>query len=1091
MCRIYIFATVLFLSTPLFGQGSWSPFVNSINGKPLNGAAFLNERYGFASTSDGTFRTTDSGKTWIHTGLGSGIGKYQFYFYTPSNIFFNGELESVDSGMTWKALPNPTEEQLYIKNGIFFDASGRVSFNHTRTWQIIDTNFKSGEAVTGNLENDIAIWGGSAFGNPVTLFTTDLGRSWHYGAAGVESDFGYAIPFTHTFFRAGGDGTDAIERSYTSGATWDTILGPIQWQYLSDGLAGNGCVIYAQTMDTTFRYAYGLIRSTDQGGSWQYITGPVARDDYPITGVMSRGAVCMAMSHHFGEPLYKYIDSSLLRPVLWEATITTSFADTLYLNECDSMKIRLGLSYSACDFIRWHDMRVDSLPQNNYRLSYKAGNIIRTDHPDSAFITLLPNQAGIYPLRIHIGVSASDWSGSDTTLSFVLVVKSNPAVLTIDKADTLNFGALSFCNATSSQDIHISNLSCHSLKVTRIKLIMDSSAQYDFSASMNPPVLNLKEGIGTGKITVKMVPQSPGIKSGRLIIFTSIGNDTIRIYANVMAPPKSIVTRCDTIISPLCGSSDGFMHLTNSSCRFMTLDSLTLPSGFELLPTRFPVYIISGGTVDIPLRFTPANRGESVGAIHASLSFFMPNGAEQFDTTIRISGMGTHGPSAYSLTTNQIQFNPLHVCDSPEEQHIVLYSTGCDTLSLASISLSGDADFSLSENGKRVVAVGDSVVMDVRIDPVVKGNKSAMITITKSDSLKENIYLGATVSRAVRTLSNNNPALLDFGATYTCQTNDTSVRLHNQSCDTIIISGVRWQVSGISGLGFGVLDSFPIIIPPGGDGTITIETVLDTIGGAQVNTASLEILSNADNPVPPITITRSYLYSRPIHLWLDADQIPKSAPSVWYVKLKGNPSEFSGINTLDFHLSYNSDMLEFMPAQSTAINTSANSFSIGNSPITIGSDSSLAYLQFQVYVAKDTSTVVGMSNVVLNSLDPQFTSCVAYPSVLGNGVTFTAQTICGDPLIRKLLSGAKDQFFVRTNPVRDNVLIDAVNNSFSEKNRVEIFNALGVKVYSEEREFVKGAQLIQIATHTLESGIYYLHIQSGSVSSTSSFLKMR
>jgi len=1092
MCRSFIIATILGCVSPLFGQGSWTPFITNVNGNNPNSAVFLNEQYGFVSTSGGTFRTTDSGKTWVHINLAGSIGKNQFYFYTPSNIFFNGELESTDSGMTWRTLVQSSDGQLYIKNGIFFDASGRVSINHARSWRVIDSNFTGGETIIGNLDNDVGIWGGSGIGDDSTLYTTDLGKSWHYGSGGVESDYGYAIPFTHTFFRAGGDGVDAMERSNDGGATWDTVFGPLSYQYLSDGFGGDGCVVYAQTMDTAFYFNQpGVLQSVDQGATWNSIGGPIGRDDYPLCGVASRGAVCFAMSYMPGEPLWKYIDSSLLRPVLWDTKITRSFPDTLYLDECTSTSLKVNLDFSACDFIRLHDIHIDSLPAENYSISYRQGNILRAGHPDSASIVLTQIPGGTYHAQIHIGVSASDWSGSDTSLPLVLIVKANPAVLTIDKTDTINFGTKSFCDANTTEDIHISNLSCHTLKVTNVRLEMDSLSQYEFSASMSAPQFTLKEGVASGKITLKLRVQSPGEKHGNLIIYTSVGRDTIPVYANVLPAPKTLLIVCDSMHAPICGSTDGIIHLYNKSCRVMTLDSLSLPGEYKLLPVRLPVILFAGDSGILPVRYTPSFRGTSTGAFRSSLTFYMPYVNEKFDTTLGLSGFGAHGPSAYSLSSNQIIFDTLRLCENPAKQRIVLYSTGCDSLPLKSILINGDSAFSLSENGTRNIAVGDSLVMEVTLNPLSKGNKSALITITKGDNMRDTILINGVVKRAIRTLALTSPAILDFGAHLTCESSDTVITLFNPSCDTVQILGVNWDASGISGLGFGVSNSFPIFIPPGESRTLNAQTILDTIGSQSSNTASFEIISNADNSVAPITLMRSYIFPHPVHFWLDAGNMPLTTGNVWYLKLKANPADLTGINSIDFAVDYNTDLLEFLPDPSTVTsNDGGKTFSMSGAPITIDPDSSIALMEFTIYLTKDTTTTVRLKNISLNASDRQFTSCIAYPQAIDNGVTFNYLNTCSDPLVRGFMHGAPMQFSIRPNPAQDEIVVD-VRSPQNQDATIEIFDALGEKIYSDKSYVSYGTFKTSIDTRSFSTGVYLLRVTSQTGTISQSFVKVK
>ncbi|MDP4220962.1 MAG: choice-of-anchor D domain-containing protein [Bacteroidota bacterium] len=1090
-----IVAVILYswISIPsLFAQGKWKPFVTKINGSPPIGASFLNADYGFVSVPGSTYRTTDGGKTWTHLSFVGNVGKSQFYFYTPANIFFAGAWESQDSGINWRLLPEPASSgNLYIKDNIFYDASGRVSYDHAKTWDTIDKNFRDGESIVGNLDNGIAIWGGSfAIGNrneDPTLYTTNYGKSWRNGEVGVESDFGYAVPFSRTYFRSGGDGSDAIQRSFDGGATWQNVYGPVLSEYLSDGFGGDGCVIFAQTMATDTTGKGGILRSTDLGTTWQAIGGPVGRDDAPLCGVTSRGAICHAMTYKFGDPLLRFIDSSLLRPILLDTKISRPFPDTLFLSECDSAKISLSLGFSACDFIRFQSLQIDSLPPAAYRLSYSPNSIVRTGISAPASITFFPTAAGTYNLGLHFHLAASDWSGSDTTLPLVIVVSANPATLTIDKTDTIRFAANTLCFAGGKETIHLSNLSCRGLKVGYIHFEADQMTKYDFSFAASSQI-TLGRGTPTKTIVINFRPITPGIKNGNLIIETSIGSDTIPISAVVLPDPKILIMNMSSFQSPICDSSDGTIYFRNLSCREIRLDSLRFPPPYRLLPVRLPVILDPGDSVLLHVHFSPSQRGSSQVTAKAHLVFSLPYGDEHFDTAITLNGFATHGPSAFALSAKSLDFDTVHLCDSAKS-HFVFYSVGCDSLPLNSIVLSGDPDFSLSENGKRNIAAGDSIVLDVALNPLSGGSKQAVVTITLADGSKTTIPLTASIARPVRILSSGPSDIMDLGTHLTCEYRDTAVKLTNHCCDSITIFGT-W----ITGRGFAVQSGiFPIVIPPYEERSIMVFTLLDTSGGTGVNTASLHFISNADNAVAPITLTHSYLFPHPVHIWLDADKASLTAQSVWKVRLKALPNELTDVRTLHIAAGYDSDLLGYLQNKSSGLNSITSSdgknFTISGFPlIAADADSSIAELEFEVYLTKDTITPFSLNSIVLNADEPKFTGCVAYP--LSSGIEFTYLNSCDDRLIRKSMHGQVMGFSIRPNPVQEEFEI-ALQSPEVATAKIEILDALGARIFAADKILESGLNKINLNTHSFGAGVFVIRIRAGENSASQTFLKIR
>jgi hypothetical protein len=1200
-----IFIFFLYLGTAaglLHAQGSWTAFVTNLGGSPPQAASFLNEKFGFVETAGNWYRTTDGGKNWVLTyGLGvQGLLHLNFYYNTPDNIIVNGAFESINGGLTWQKWGNPSlSESIYEKDNILYDANGRRSFDHAGFWsQII--GYSDGEAMVGNLDKGIAMWGGQGFGIPPgsTLFTIDGGVTWHIGQTGIESDFGYAFPFTLTYLRAGGDGNDHILRTTDGGATWQSVFSQLQnsW-YLTDGIKGDGCVVFVQT-DSTHLSPAGVLRSTDQGATWVGIGGPTCTDDAPVCGVGSRGAVCFAMDYFKNgkNTLWKYTDPSLLRSVFSDMTIDRLFPDTLFMKACDTSEIKVKLHFSACDFIRFHDLRVDSLGAQNYESFFSADNIIRTGYPDSGTIALMPIAPGIYHLQMHIYIGASDWAVSDTTLPFVLVVKGYPPILKITVDDTVNFGAEPICVSGSHDSLLLSNPSCEPLTVTQIRFEADSGGLSAYSVSMPVPYDIIRgspdgkiiilyhpksAGIKTGKIiivttigndtisvyadalpdTAKLTitkntpidfgteplclaggkdtvflsdsscislrvssirfeadsspssefslgtiapydlqfgkpagrfivnfhPLTSGIKTGKIIIKTSIGNDTIPVFANILPDGRTLALNCDSIQSPICDSSEGMVTIHNLSCRQMSLDSLALQSPFSLAPKQLPVVINSGDSTTLRIRFAPSLRGLQKITGVASLRLYLPGGTIVFDTTLNLVGFGLRGASGYSLTNNAVAFDTISLCDSAKHR-FALYSTGCDSLPLSTISISGDPDFTYSvlSTQPSALAVGDSVVLNVSLNPTSIGNKSATITIALSDSSKVTVPISAIVVRSLRILSSDAQSIIDFGKQLTCENSDTIISLHNPGCDTVRVSGVGFQ-----GSGFGTNTSFPIIIPPGESRIISLQTILDTSGGAISNSVQLTFNSDADNMLPSVTLTRSYIYPHPVHLWLDADMAPLTSLSVWKVKLKALPNEVTDVRIIDLAINYNTDLLGYFskPSGANTVNSSdGKSFTISGSPMIVTSgDSSIAEFNFNVCLTKDTATSLAPGTIMLNS-DPKFTGCVAIPQAVG--LNFIYLNSCGDRSIRSFMRGLPLQLSIRPNPAQNEIELD-LHSSINQDALVEIFDALGAKVFSDARNLTSGANSIHLATGNYSQGVYLVRINAASGSVSQAFVKVK
>jgi hypothetical protein len=1079
---IFIFLTGGAIGS-LRAQGYWVPFVTSIDSSPPLRGQFLNEQYGFVATKKGEYRTTDGGITWTIIPNFPSYNRY-FYFLNPQNIFLDGALESNDSGLTWKKLNQSAPSgNIYIKDGIFYDATGFLSKDHGKTWKQINF-FPLGEAIVGNLDNGIAMWGGSGYKTGVTSYSIDSGRNWLQGQSGVESDFGYAIPFTFTYFRAGGDGNDAIQRTTDGGQTWDIVYGPVNRIYLSDGIGGNGCIVYAQTMRSSGSDPEGLLRSTDQGNTWTGIGGPIGNDDQPICGIASRGATCIAMTYRFGsspDTIWKYTDPTILQPFTSSTQIENFFPDTIYLTQCDSLLLKIQTSFRGCDFIRFHNLEIANLNSKHYKVFFNKDKILRDGIKDTSSVKLLPDTAGTYHLFIHITLSGTDWSGIDTVFPLILIVKPNPAVLNISK-QILDFGTKPLCYSPSQDTIILSNPGCYSTIISYIRWEPDSVVNSDFSFSNGFPYI-LKRDQLNDKIVVDFHPQSPGIKKWDLIIESTVGNDTIPVYANVLPDTRTITTSSSPLQCPLCDSIDGFLRLYNPNCHDMSLDLLSLANPYRLLLTQLPIRLPYEDSITIPIRYFPVHRGVNSIIVNATLRYFEPSDTTIFDTTVTLTGFATHGLSSYSLSSNSAIFDTLHICDSVNRR-IVLYSTGCDSLPLQSISISGDSDFtySVSNTEYSSLATGDSIVLNVSLNPRSIGNKSAAITIKMQDSTLVTIPLNGIVIRPLKLLYSDRSGTLDFGLHLICESNDTIITLTNPSCDTVHISGI-----GLRGSGFGVTDTFPINIPPGKSRAIDVKTILDTTGGQISNTDTLTVTSDADNSISPISFTLFYIYPYPVHLWVDADRTPQPDASTWIVKLKSFKNDLSAVNQIDFTLDYNTDLLGFLQKRSSVQSTDGKTFHLSGGIIP-AADSSIAQIAFQVFLTTDTSTTLAFKNISLNASDPNFMGCAAYP--LATGIDFNYLNVCGDPSIRTFMLGKPINMTIRPNPVQDEIIVD-LQTILNSDASIEIFNILGVKVFSLVQNLSEGVNSINLNTKNLPAGVYIVRLTSSNSVVSQNFLKVK
>jgi hypothetical protein len=259
------------------------------------------------------------------------------------------------------------------------------------------------------------------------------------------------------------------------------------------------------------------------------------------------------------------------------------------------------------------------------------------------------------------------------------------------------------------------------------------------------------------------------------------------------------------------------------------------------------------------------------------------------------------------------------------------------------------------------------------------------------------------------------------------------------------------------------------------------------------NTATLEFISNADNFLAPIILTHSYIYPHPVHVWLEADRTPLTSSGVWKLKVKALPDELKDVRSIDLALNYNTDLLGYLENKSSGPNIIGSSdgktLMVSGSPmVTVDADSSIAAVEFEVYLAKDTVTTFSIGSVALNNGDPKFMGCIAYP--LSSGVDFTYLNTCNDASIRRFMRGEPMQLSIRPNPAQDEIEVD-LQSPLQQDASIEIRNALGARVYSDRKNLISGSNILRINTETFSKGMYLIRVSSQNASASLEFVKIK
>jgi hypothetical protein len=289
----------------------------------------------------------------------------------------------------------------------------------------------------------------------------------------------------------------------------------------------------------------------------------------------------------------------------------------------------------------------------------------------------------------------------------------------------------------------------------------------------------------------------------------------------------------------------------------------------------------------------------------------------------------------------------------------------------------------------------------------------------------------------------------------------------------------------VSGIGF------PIIIPPGGSINIPIITNVDTSQGS-ISTGTVTFISDADNQIPPITLSRGYTYpkSYSFHIGMlegtaTSDEIVRLA----IVGEQGLGSAGSGVNRLDFDLSLNEDLLEYIrPEGSNTVNKNGSRITISNPRELTSNNDTLAILVYHVFLTKDSATDIAVSNILINNGD---TSSCASRIASNSQAGFTYRYECGDRHIQSFLRTGKASVEIRSlvpNPTASDITITVVSAE-AQTATLEVYDMLGKKCYQMLLTLADETSDITLPTNLLPEGQYIVRIGTASGSATQIFTK--
>ena len=1048
---------------------------------------------GLATYHDGArsvFYTVPGGQWWpanIPPGVGAmtAIRSIQGKLYAVTKG--SDVLVSTDSGRSWNFTG------LGVANDVYADGTGKI-----RTL--------TGPMVTfARMDTLHCVATGS--GNIYT--STDGGLNWTSFSPGTDpgSAGAYADRCQHTYVVPNSWGTAL--RSTDSGVTWQTVAtgsGPF-----IEILAGASTVQYISNQG-------GMYRSTDDGLTWtSLITVNGGQHIMDVWGPMGEH-VAVDWPDAGGEPGVWMTSTGGDDMLHSGVNMTDSNGAPLLQQDTFNVPLRLTSRCNAYSIPIPFYSDVDGMSEKV--------SIAKDDHGDFAligptsidlpkghdrFLTLAYNPK--HPVSTLLLRFDNHWHCSDWTEYRSVIVNAMP------EGQIVPPKPISGACTPVRQAAFLQIDSCQTLSIDSVYIPRRISSRLRFDAKL-PDIVRAgykdslyftfdpTDTLCTIYDSVQVFAHFLGIDSTYNLWDFGIpsGEDTDFAYfqktvpVTLLAVSQVALIASDTIVSlhraALCERSlDTFVRFTNKSCTQDTIvDAQLSGTGYFMSGVPLPIILKPDSGATFALHF----RAPDTGVFPGNLKVTVTAGQSQ-TLSIPLSSIGFPTRGILNLTSTTMNAGSFSFCAGDTTLATAIYNTGCDTLAISNIRFTGDTTFTLTTSKSDTLLVpNDSLPFAFRFAPRTKGAHHMDVTFHSKNLYGNDAGHDTTITLDGVGLSGTkiltaSTSTIDAGKTYICEERDTFVVIQNTGCDTLCVSSLTLTPTGFV-LASGTPTTF--CLNPNEIDTVRLRTVIDTANQQPTNTATINIMSNADQPLPPITLTREIEYPSKWNLVMEAaSDSARAGQEVTYRVIQHGllPQDVTAVSG---RLTFDSDLLQFLRVDEP--NVTMISGGITNpgdknvflvTPLT--TDSVLATFHFKCFVAPHLTTMITLDSVVVTSTDSRSQECIA--SILSPASGWTAASAfsliqeCGTDLLGYPLRGETLHFDgVSPNPASTEIVLGYTLDALAPVGGdISIEDALGREVLRETVTLQPGAaQKHVVSLKGLPSGVYLVRVSDGAFGKT-------
>lgn len=337
---------------------------------------------------------------------------------------------------------------------------------------------------------------------------------------------------------------------------------------------------------------------------------------------------------------------------------------------------------------------------------------------------------------------------------------------------TFNFGSVVLNATSSAKTFTLTNTGTSVLSITSI------TASAEFAVTTTCGATVAANG-GACNITATFTPAATGARNGTITVVDGAGTHVATLSGTGTYPGVSLTATSLTFSNQVVSttSSGQTVTLQNVGTSNLSITSVTASGDFART-TTCAGSIAQNGTCTITATFTPTASGGRTGTI----TIVDGIGTQ----VISLSGTGTS--PGVSLSSSSLNFSNQVVSTTSSAQVVTLTNTGTSSLTISSLSASGD--FAESDNclARSPLAAGTgNCTISITFTPTATGTRSGAVTINDGVGTQSVTLTGVGQAPGVQL----SPASLAFASQVVNTTSPSqNITLTNSGTSSLAVTSV-------------------------------------------------------------------------------------------------------------------------------------------------------------------------------------------------------------------------------------------------------------------------------------------------------------